>query len=208
MPQSTAQAEVAERSNDPAFVTSTPSGCRSTGQRMECPQLASWQMASTDRTPCSRMLPSDMAWIARPSASYARRGLRGGRVICCKRKAAQSERLEYPIRRTLRQPSSAHPKGPECLQERKGGQSLSENPSPCLVGHGDSGSRALRWRRLVGQKEFKKNAPRRGRVEVPGPWGQKAGEPSSHIQRDSSVTTASQRPSGSSWRRLRAGADG
>jgi hypothetical protein len=173
VPQSTAQAEVAERSNDPAFVTSTPSGCRSTGQRMECPQLASWQMASTDRTPCSRMLPSDMAWIARPSASYARRGLRGGRVICCKRKAAQSERLEYPIRRPLRQPSSAHLKSPECLQERKGGQSLSENPSSCLVGHGDSGCARRGGGGSWAKRSLKKNAPRRGRVEVPGPWGQK-----------------------------------
>ena len=33
------------------------------------PQLASWQIASTDRTPCSRMLPRLMGRISLPSAS-------------------------------------------------------------------------------------------------------------------------------------------
>ena len=33
------------------------------------PQVDSWQMASTDRTPCSRMLPRLMGRISRPSWS-------------------------------------------------------------------------------------------------------------------------------------------
>jgi hypothetical protein len=58
---------IEHRSRSDTSGTGKLSGRLSTFTDAECPQLVSWQIAGTDRTPCSRMLPRLIGRISFPS---------------------------------------------------------------------------------------------------------------------------------------------